>query len=71
MLEFLWVMNEAGARSSVIAPTHLWERRYYPPTGYFPIRSRLSSDHCRACALSSLPVRYVGGCFDLVPGKCS
>ena len=36
MLEFLWVMNEAGARSPVIAPTHLWERRHYPPTGYSP-----------------------------------
>jgi hypothetical protein len=36
MLEFLWVIDEDEARSSVIAPTRLWERWRYRDTGYSP-----------------------------------
>jgi hypothetical protein len=36
MLEFLWVENEQEVRSSVIAPTQLWERWQYRQSGYSP-----------------------------------
>jgi hypothetical protein len=36
MLEFLWVVNEQEVKSSLIAPTHLWERWQYRQTGYSP-----------------------------------
>lgn len=37
MLEFLWICDEAEARSPAIERTRLWERSHFWETGYSPI----------------------------------
>jgi hypothetical protein len=47
MLELLWVHDEHEARSSLVAPTRLWERWQHRSTGYSPfgICFRPSTQH--------------------------
>lgn len=59
MLEFLWLRNEAEARSPLIAPTRLWERSRYRASGYSPfgLALRLTEPAPTALPFETWPFR--------------